>query len=461
MPYHLWNPYTPMDKYLSFLGFGPTLQVRGEGPYVYNMRGKRYLLCNSATWNFGLGYGREEIIEAACKQLRELPFSNGWGSANMRSIELAAKLVEITRHRYEHVYLGADGSEAAEAAMKMARQYHHQSPDATDHSRFKIISLRHSYHGYGYGAVSAAGKEDYATRFGPLLSGFVQIEPPYCYRCPYGQVEQGYPGCGLLCAQALEQAIEREGAETVAAFIFEPIMGEHGVIVPPEEYYPRVGETCKRYGLLFIADEVTTGFGRAGKLFMSEDWQPQPDLLCLGKLVSGGYLPLSALLATEAVFQRFLGKDHYFMHGTTHSGHPVSAAVGLAAIDIILRENLVENAARVGAHLKAGLEALKDTHPIIGDVRGRGLMLAVELVKDRRTRQPFSEDELFNFLLDIVDRGFLTSLATLELFPPLTISEEIADQIVKAFDGALHTGLFAEISRKARMVKELAATLLR
>jgi adenosylmethionine-8-amino-7-oxononanoate aminotransferase len=246
----------------------------------------------------------------------------------------------------------------------------------------------------------------------------------------------------------------------VAAFLFEPIMGELGVIVPPEEYYRVVGEICRRYGVLLIADEVTTGFGRAGKLFVSQDWKYQPDILCLGKIISGGYLPLAATLTTEAVFQRFLGKDKYFHHGTTNSGHPVCCAVGLAAIDIILRENLVDNSARVGAILKSGLEKLMDKHAIIGDVRGQGLMIAVELVKDRTTKEPFTPDEVFNFILDMLDRGLLPSLDNIRLFPPLNIDEAIADEIVQIVDQSLRTSISAEISRKYRLAKEFLVSRL-
>jgi adenosylmethionine-8-amino-7-oxononanoate aminotransferase len=418
--YHLWNPYTPMDKFLSYFDFGPTFITHGEGLYVYNRRGKRYLNCNSVTWNFALGYGREEIIEAASKQMRELAFGNCWGMSHPKAVELAARLVEITDAHYTHAYLGTNGTEAVEGALKLARQYHRQSPNPADHGRYKIISLRYSYHGHSYGAVSAAGREDYEARYGPTLPGYIQIEPPYCYRCPYQK--QAYPECGLECASALEKIIEREGAETVAAFILEPVMGEHGVITPPEEYYRRVGETCLKYGLLFIADEVTTGFGRTGKLFASQDWNPQPDLLCLGKVISGGYFPLSAMLATEAVFQRFLG----------------------------------ENSAQVGAYLKEGLENLMPSHPLIGEVRGRGLMLAVEPVKDHLTKQPLSEDETLDYIQDIVEQGILISLGSLVLFPPLTITRTIADEIVEAFDQSLRTGILPNLSRKAKMVREFA-----
>lgn len=451
-PYHLWNPYTPMDQFLSFFGFGPTILTRGEGHYVYNTRGKRYINANSGTWNFSIGYGREEIVEAASKQMRELAFASCWGIVHPRAIELAARLVEITSGNFAHVYLGSNGSEVVETALKLARQYHRQSPHAEDRGRFKIISLRNSYHGYCYGTATLSGSETYAEKFGPMLPGIVQIEPPYCYRCPYQK--EVYPECGLECAQALEKAILTEGPETVAAFIIEPVMGNYGVIEGPPEYYRKVGETCKQYGLLLIADEVTTGFGRTGKLFASQDWDPQPDILCVGKAISGGYVPLAATLSTEAIYQRFLGHENYFMSGSTNSGHPVCAAVGLAAIDIILKEKLAENSAKVGLYLKNRLTELMNSHPIIGDVRGKGLLIAVEIVKDRKTKEPFTSDEIFNFVLDIVDRGVLISLDGLRFLPPLNIDEGIADEIVKAFDESLHTGPTAELSRKARLAKE-------
>jgi putrescine aminotransferase len=459
-PYHLWNPYTEMDQFISFLGMGPTIITRGEGHYVYNDRGQRYINSNSCTWNFSIGYGREEIIEAAIQQMRELPFSSCWGIVHPRAIELAAKLVQITSGNFTHVYLGSNGSEAVETALKLARQYHRQSRNSRDRGRYKIISLRGSYHGFAYGAATLSGSENYETKFGPMVPGFVQIKPPYCYRCPYQK--DGYPGCGLACAQALEEAILSEGPESIAAFIMEPVMGEFGVVVPPEEYYRQVGEICKQYGLLFIADEVTTGFGRTGKLFVSQDWKPQPDILCLGKAISGGYLPLAATLTTEDIYQRFRGKDNFFMHGSTNSGHPVCAAVGLAAIDIILREKLPENAARMGTYLKSRLSELMDSHPIIGEVRGSGLMIAIDLTKNRKTKECFTRDNIYNFLLDAVSRGMLLSYSDwgLSMFPPFNIDEGIADQIVEIMDKTLRTGAIAELDRKARLLKEFAISKL-
>jgi adenosylmethionine-8-amino-7-oxononanoate aminotransferase len=264
--------------------------------------------------------------------------------------------------------------------------------------------------------------------------------------------------CGLACAEALEEAILAEGPETIAAFIVEPVMGEYGVIVPPEAYFQRVGEICDTYGLLLIADEVTTGFGRTGKLFASERWERRPDIMCLGKAISGGYQPLSATLATEAVYQRFRGPDNYLTHGSTNSGHPIAAAVSLAAIDIIIGENLAENAAQIGDYLCNRFDQLMEKHEVIGDVRGQGLMLALELVEDRQKKTPLSQERTFEIGVDIHVRGLMHSVQgnQLRFFPPLIIDEAIADEMVTIVDRSLRSGLRANIGRKVRLVKEFA-----
>ncbi len=455
-PYHLWNPFTVMDEFLPILEFGPLVITRGEGPYVFNDRGVRYINGLSSFWNVAIGHGREELVEAAARQMRELAYATIFRQVHPRAIELAAKLVGITGGTYGHVYLGCNGSEATETAIKMARQYHRQSPNTEDHGRYKIISLRNSYHGVSYGALSTSGLEIDAAKFGPLVPGFVQIEPPYCYRCPCG--EAGYPQCGLKCAEGLEKAIQSEGAETVAAFILEPIMGAYGIIAPPPEFYRRVGEICRRHGVLFIADEVATGFGRTGKLFASLDWEPQPDILCLGKSMSSGYQPLSATLATDAIFQRFNGKGNRFENGSTSSGHPVCAAVGLANIDIIIGERLPENAARIGDYLKSRLNALKDRRELIGDIRGRGLMIGIELVQDRITKTPLRDEDILNIYLDVATLGLLVYYRrnVLGLLPPLTIDEAMADQIVAILEEALDTGERARAARKERLAAEFS-----
>jgi adenosylmethionine-8-amino-7-oxononanoate aminotransferase len=457
VPYHVWNQWTDMDDFMTYLGAGPEVIVRGEGSYLFNQRGTRYINGISGIWNVSLGLGRAELAEAASRQMRELAFSVCWSIVHPRAIELAARLVDLLGGHYQHVMFGSNGSDGVEISIKIARQYHRQSRDPSQRGRYKIFSLQGSYHGFSYGCLSTSGYESDAERFGPLLPGFVQVEPPYCYRCPFGK--SGYPECGLACAQALEDKILAEGPETAAAVIIEPVMGDFGIVAGPDEYYTRVGEICRRYGLLLIADEVSTGFGRTGRLFATQGWEPKPDILILGKAISNGYFPLSATLVTDEIYDRFRGKDRYFPHGISHGGHPVGCAVALAAIKIVTDEKLWENAARVGAYLKTRLEALGSHHSQIGDVRGQGLMLAIELVKDRRSKEPLTPRQMHDLLVDITLRGLLVSTRVnqVRLVPPLITDQTLADEMVGILDRALDSHLSAQVGRKARMLKEFAA----
>lgn len=456
MPYHLWNPFTEMDEMLKYMGFGPIVIARGSGPYVFNEKGKKYINGFSSLWNVAIGHGREELADVAAQQIRDLAYASCFRQVHPRAIELAAKLVEITGGHYQHAYLGTNGSEAIETALKMARQYHRQSKDPADHGKYKVISLENSYHGVSYGAISTSGLKSDSDKFGPLIPGYIQIPPPYCYRCPFNK--GAYPECGLACAKALEEKILEEGPETVAAFIMEPVMGAYGVVAPPEEYYAMVGRICKKYGILFIADEVTTGFGRTGKLFATEDWDPRPDILCLGKAISSGYLPLAATLATAEIYERFKGKGREFDHGSTASGHPVCAAVGLKNIEIILQEDVVENARIMGEKLMTELNSVKEKNDRIGDIRGRGLMIGIELVKSKKNKEPLDENTLWNTILDFASLGLLVYYKRniIGLLPPLIIDEGIVKDIGMITEKALAGGTVAAISRKARLLKEYA-----
>ncbi len=460
VPYHLWNPFTSMENFLSMIDVGPSVIHKGEGPYVFDGKGKRYINGFSSLWNVAIGHGRKELADAASAQMQELAFASCFRQSHPRAIELAAKLISISSGQYSRVYLGSNGSEAVETALKMARQYHKQSPNPAERGRHKIISVKGAYHGVSYGVLSTSGLDLDSEKFGPLLPGFLQIPPPYCYRCPYNKAP--YPDCGLACAHELDKIITQEGQDSVAAFIMEPIMGANGIIDPPEEYYSVVGKICQKHQLLFIVDEVTTGFGRTGKLFVSQEWEIQPDILCLGKAISSGYLPLSATLATESIFDRFLGKGNQFDHGSTASGHPVCSAVGLKNIDIIIKEKLPENAAEIGLYLKGKIEKLKDKHSIIGDIRGCGLMIGIELVKDRVSKIPLSSEEVFDHVLDSAVMGLLTYIKgnIFGLFPPLIIDKSIADEIVSILDKALNNSITAKLARKARLVKEFASSKL-
>lgn len=439
MGYHLWNPFTNMKEFLSLINFGPGVITRGEGSYVFNDKGKRFINGMSSLWNVAVGFGRQEIIEAAMKQMQELPYASCFRQTHPRAIELAAKLIETTHGDYQHAYLGTNGSEAVEAAIKMARQYFKQSPIDKERSRYKIVSLYGSYHGVSYGAMSTSGLSSDEEKFGPIVPGFLQIAPPYCYRCPYNK--GSYPECELECANKLETVIHDEGKDTIAAFIIEPIMGVYGIIKPPDRYYDKIGEICRKYGVLLIADEVTTGFGRTGKLFAYQNFRYKPDILCLGKAISSGYLPLAATLATHEIYKRFLEKGNQFYYGSTASGHPVCCAAGLANIDILINENLSDNASEIGKYMMHELRDLMQRHEIIGDVRGEGLMIGIELVNSKSEKIPLDTAKMNEIVFDIANKGLIVYYSNgsnvLGLFPPLIINKEIVDQIVSIIDSVL------------------------
>lgn len=449
--YHLWHPFTQMEDLMKIIDIGPAMVVRGKGPYVYNRRGDRFINFLSGLWNVAAGWGREELAEAAARQMKTLAFASLFRQSHPRAVELAARLVKITGGFYQRVFLGSNGSEAVETAIKMARQCMKQSPRPADRRRHKIISLKHSYHGVSYGALSTSGLDSDEKRFGPLLPGFVQIPPPYCYRCPYKKV---YPQCGLVCARRLEEVIRQEG--DVAAFIVEPVMGSYGTIPLPPEYPGIVGRICQENGVLLIADEVTTGFGRIGKLFASEEWDPRPDILCLGKAITSGYFPVSATLATDRIYRHFTGPGRQFEHGSTHAGHPVGAAVALKNIDILLEENLPQNARVMGKYLLPRLRKVLENRPIAGDIRGKGLMIGIELVVDRATREPLPDKKVFNYVVDLAVNGLLVYYRgnTLGLMPPLIIDQDIADQVIRILDRSLRRGVKSYFSKKGRLAWE-------
>jgi adenosylmethionine-8-amino-7-oxononanoate aminotransferase len=458
--YHLWHPYTPIDSLLKQLGLGPVTITGGDGVYLHNQKGDRYINGSSSLWNVAIGLGREELAEVAAQQMRELAYASCYGQTHPQAVKLAARLVEITGGHYDQVYLGSSGSEAVEAALKIARQFWRQSTDAREKGKFKVVALRGGYHGAGFGPISATPDANDATNYGPLLEGFETIEPPYCYRCPYGK--SGYPECGLACAEALRDKIAEQKPETVAAFLMEPVMGVLGAVAPPAEYYQRVGEICREANVLLMVDEVATGFGRTGKLFESLDWTLRPDVLILGKAISSGYLPLSATLTTAAVGERFRKPGQQLDHGTTCSGHPVCCAVSLANIEIILREKLPEKAAASGQKLKEGLESLLQDSPIVGEVRGRGLFLGIELVKDRATRERLPSLESARHVTDLAELGLLLARTenVLVLAPPLILSDEVVGELLEILQRGLAAGWSATIGRRVRAVKGKARDLL-
>ncbi len=453
--YSLWNPFTNIEEFAAFRDIGPMTIVRGEGVYVYNQQNKRFINGTSSLWNVAVGHGRKELIEAATEQMERLSYSSCFRQVHPRALELADKLIQITGNKYSRVYLGSNGSEAIETAIKIARQFFKQSPHEKDRGKYKIFSLKGSYHGVSYGALSTSGLESDGNLYGPLVPGFFQIDPPYFYRCPYQSDSE--LECNNLAVKALEEKILEEGEDTVAAFIVEPIMGVAGIIKPNSSFFEAIGRICQKYNILLIADEVTTGFGRTGKLFASETWTVSPDILCLGKAISSGYLPVSATLATKRICDHFQGKDCVLEHGSTASGHPVCAAVAIKNIDLIINEKLPENAARVGQYLMENLQQLAERRSIVGEVRGEGLMIGIELVADKDSRKPLEEKKVFEIVTDIALQGLIVyySRNTIALMPPLIIDYSLCDEIVAIIARAFDVSKKNTFSKKTRVMSEL------
>ncbi|MGH2588982.1 MAG: aspartate aminotransferase family protein, partial [Dehalococcoidia bacterium] len=367
---HLWvhtqqvNDLSKPDGLLVF--------TEGEGIRVKDITGRSFIDAMSGLWVVAIGHGRAELAEVAAEQMRRLAYINTFAYATPPAIDLATKLAELAPGSISRVYFANSGSEAVETAVKMAKQYHYNRGDL---KRYKVISRRGSYHGVTAGALSL-NAATYASRvpFEPLVPGSIHVPGVNCYRCPY---EMTYPGCNVFCARTIEQTIQSEKPETIAAIIAEPISSANANFVPPPEYWPTLRQICDTYGILLIADEVINGFGRTGKWWGIQHTDVIPDIMTTAKGISSGYLPISAVLAKKEVAEAFVGgRKEAFSGGITFGTHPVSCAVALANIGIIEREGLVENARVQGEYMMQELRRLVEYHPSIGDVRGVGLLIA-------------------------------------------------------------------------------------
>ncbi len=409
--------------------------TRGEGVWLYDAAGRRYLDSLSGLWLVNAGHGRREIADAMHAQMLELAFTPG-GTTSPVTVRLAAKIASLAPDPASRVYFVNGGSEANEAAVKLARKYHRNRGEP---SRYKVISRRDSYHGATYacmamGSSAAADPNDY----GPLMPGNVHLPAMNPARCAFCK---GQGGCGLECARELGRVIAREGAQTVAAFISEPISAAGGIHVPPPDYWPTLRRICDEAGVLLIADEVLTGFGRTGKMFAMENWGVAPDLFTLAKGLTGGYAPIGAVVASKKVADAFIGAESTtFRHIVTTGGNPVSCAAGLANLALLESERLVERSAASGRALLARLERLL-RHPFVSEVRGGvGLLCGVEFSPDRATRVPFPKESGFTKALNaaLVEHGVLGRAGdVLPLAPPLCISESELDELVSRVDAAL------------------------
>jgi adenosylmethionine-8-amino-7-oxononanoate aminotransferase len=360
----------------------PTIVRRADGIQIMDVAGRVYLDGLSGIWTVNIGHGNRAVVGAMIEQLERFSFSWPEGTLNEPAIGLGRLLAEITPPELTTVLLVNSGSEATEATLKLARQYWQQ----TGHPRkTKIISRYLSWHGSTMGALSMGGTTAWKEPFGPFLGECRHVPPPYCYRCPYGLA---LPTCDVACARVIEHVIAWEDPETVAAVILDPVMVSAGILIPPPQYLTTVREICHRTETLLIFDEVITGFGRTGQMFAMDTYGVVPDIVALAKGMSSGYAPLAGIVAAEWVAREFWGTGRGFRHGHTFGGNPVSAVAGLANIAQILEGGLIENASRVGAYLQQGGQSLRE-QPIVGDVRGVGLILGAELVADRESRASF------------------------------------------------------------------------
>jgi taurine-pyruvate aminotransferase len=436
----LWHP---MVQHKSFAKAPPKCMAKGVGCYVTDTDGVEYFDGISGLWCVNVGYGRQELAEVAYEQMVDLAYFP-LTMSHEPGIRLAHKLLELLGYDGK-VFFSTSGSEANETAFKIARQYQTQTAPAGSGPRYKIISRYRGYHGHTMGALSATAQAERKLKYEPLVPGFLHVNPPYYYRFGEGQPEQVY---SAACLKELEQTILYEGAESVAAVIVEPIISGGGVIVPPQGYLRGVREICDRTGILLIYDEVVNGFGRTGQMFGHEHWGVQPDIITFAKGLTSGYMPLSATVVKQHIFEAFLddpGSDSHFRHITTYGGTPVCTAVSLRSIEILEREHLAERAAEMGDYLLSRLQELLD-HPHVGDVRGKGLLLGIELVQDKASKAPLAGAAVASVIQRCMKDRFIIGRNTntvpgfanvLILAPPLVITRPEADDFADTIRQAI------------------------
>jgi adenosylmethionine-8-amino-7-oxononanoate aminotransferase len=392
---HLWMHFTRLGAY------GPDHEVpvmmRGEGAYVWDQHGKRYLDGLAGLFTSQLGHGRTDLAEAASKQASELAYFPLWTYAHPRAIELADRLAALAPGDLNRIFFTSGGSEAVESAWKLARQYFRVIGQP---GRYKVISREIAYHGTSMGALTITGVPSLRTPFEPLVPGAVKVANTNFYRArEYADDEAAF---GRWAADEIERAIVMEGPDTVAAVFLEPVQNSGGCFTPPPGYFARVREICDTHGVLLVSDEVICAFGRLGEWFGAQRYHYQPDIITVAKGLTSGYAPLGAMIASDRLVEPFLHGDASFAHGFTFAGHPVSCAVALANLDAFERDGILEHVRATEHAFRTGLESLFDL-PIVGDVRGDGFFYGIELVKDKATRESFNDEESERLL-----RGYLS-----------------------------------------------------
>jgi len=436
---HFWHPMLHPNEMTQR---APIRIVRGDGCYVFDDSGQRLVDGVAGLWNVNVGHNRPELKAAITSQLDELEYFQLFdGVSHPRAEELSRVLFDMTRTEGMTRFIyNSGGSDAVETALKIARQYWklEGQPD-----RIKFIALKQGYHGTHFGAASVNGNTAFRRNYEPLLPGCFHVDTPWLYRNPFTEDPEKLAS---ICATLLEREIQFQSPDTVAAFIAEPVQGAGGVIVPPPSYWPQIRKVCDRYGVLLIADEIVTGFGRSGSMFGCRGWGVKPDIMCLAKGISSGYIPLGCTAVNErieAAFSRNRDFTGAIMHGYTYAGHPVACAAAIASLKIVREENLPANAAAQGGYLLEQLKPFEKLYPAVGEVRGKGLMIALDLVKDRQTREPIEPERGYANAVAAAARasGALVRPVGTKIIisPPLILENAHADALVTA----LHSGFRA------------------
>ncbi|MFK7801556.1 MAG: aminotransferase class III-fold pyridoxal phosphate-dependent enzyme [Anaerolineae bacterium] len=422
----------------------PKIISSGDGVMITDVDGNQMVDGVGGLWNVNVGYNRPEIKQAIVDQLDKIHYSSLFGTmTNEPAIELSHKLSQMAAQEgMTRSFFSSGGSDAIETALRLARVYW-KSVGQKD--RYKFISLRGGYHGTHFGGASINGNTIYRRNFEPMLPGCFHVQNPYLYRNPYGITD--HEELGVICAKVLEDQIIFQGPDTVAAFIAEPVQGAGGLIVPPPNYWPLIREVCDKYDVLLVSDEVVTGFGRTGTMFGCRTWGVKPDMMTFAKGINSGYVPLGATMVNEKIEQGLLNNQDSFgavMHGYTYSGHPLACAAAIPNLEIVEKEDIPHNSGIRGDYFLHKLTPFIDRFKSIGDVRGKGLMLGIEMVDDKATKTP--KDMAFGQQIAAVAQkeGAMVRASghKIILSPPLIINEEEIDVIVNALDVA-----FSELDR--------------
>jgi adenosylmethionine-8-amino-7-oxononanoate aminotransferase len=420
------------------------LAVRGEGVWVWDEEGRKYLDGCAGANVTGIGHGVAEIAREMAAEANNIAYVPPQHFIHRAPVDLAEKLISMAPEGYSRVMLLSGGSEAIENAFKIARQYHVLTGSE---QKYRIISRWQGFHGNTLSADAAGGHSGRRTLYTPMLMNVPHIAPACCYRCAFNLT---YPGCGILCAKDLERVVVQEGPEYFSGFISETIVGAAAAAVTPvPEYYPLVRETCDRYDLLWIADEVMAGVGRTGTFLAIEQWGVLPDLVVLAKGLSSGYAPLAAILIHEKVFRAFSDTKTAYIGGHTYNSHPVTAAAGLSVLNYLEKHRIIEEVGKKGSLLHDGLRSISEKHLIAGDVRGKGLMWGIEIVQDKKTRQPFDPSQKVSYMVTsrAMENGLLVYPVSgcvdgkngdgIMICPPLVISNDEIGILVNKLDETL------------------------